>query len=107
MSRLDNDSIELLLGFYRERLRCEDMASARRRSVNAIRLALSRTRARLRDCVRSRLAQPSTMRSRRLPETSDAGRPGVRAVAGLACWEAVPVLTKTGAVTIRSPASWD
>jgi len=56
MSRLDNDSIDLLLGFYRERLRCEDMASARRRSVNAIRLALSRTRARLRDCVRSRLA---------------------------------------------------
>jgi RNA polymerase sigma-70 factor, ECF subfamily len=56
MSRLDNDSIDLLLGFYRERLRCEQLANARRRSVNAIRLALSRTRARLRECVRSRLA---------------------------------------------------
>jgi RNA polymerase sigma-70 factor, ECF subfamily len=56
MARLDNDSLDLLLGFYRERLRCEELASARRRSVNAIRLVLSRTRARLRECVRSRLA---------------------------------------------------
>ena len=56
MARLDSDSLDLLLGFYRERLRCEELASARRRSVNAIRLVLSRTRARLRECVRSRLA---------------------------------------------------
>jgi RNA polymerase sigma-70 factor, ECF subfamily len=55
MSRLDNDSLDLLLGFYRERLRCEQLANARRRSVNAIRLALSRIRARLRECVRHRL----------------------------------------------------
>ena len=46
---------ELLLGFYRERLSCEKLADASRRSVNAVRLALSRTRARLRECVRARL----------------------------------------------------
>jgi len=56
MARLDNDTLDLMLGFYRERLRCEELARVRRRSVNAIRLVLSRTRARLRECVRSRLA---------------------------------------------------
>lgn len=56
MTRLDNDSLDLLLGFYRERLSCEKLANVRRRSVNAIRLALSRMRARLRECVRGRLA---------------------------------------------------
>jgi DNA-directed RNA polymerase specialized sigma24 family protein len=56
MARLDTSSLELLLGFYRERLSCDELAQARRRTVNAIRLALSRTRARLRECVRSRMA---------------------------------------------------
>jgi DNA-directed RNA polymerase specialized sigma24 family protein len=56
MGRLDNESLDLLLGFYRERLSCEELAGARRRSVNAIRLALSRIRARLRECARTRLA---------------------------------------------------
>ncbi len=56
MARLDTSSLELLLGFYRERLSCDELASVQRRSVNAIRLALSRTRARLRECVRSRMA---------------------------------------------------
>lgn len=56
MARLDHDSRDLLLGFYRERLCCEEMAAARHRSVNAIRLVLSRTRSRLRACVRDRLA---------------------------------------------------
>ena len=45
-----------LLGFYRERLSCDQLATARRRTVNAIRLSLSRIRARLRECVRHRLA---------------------------------------------------
>jgi hypothetical protein len=44
----------------------------------------------------------STMRSRKLPATSDAGRPGLRAVAGFACWDVAPALMKAGAVTIRS-----
>ena len=56
MARLDNESVGLLLDFYRERLSCDELASARRRTVNAIRLALSRTRARLRECVRNRIA---------------------------------------------------
>jgi RNA polymerase sigma-70 factor, ECF subfamily len=56
MTRLDSDTLNLLLGFYRERLSCDQLATARQRTVNAIRLALSRIRARLRDCVRNRLA---------------------------------------------------
>jgi len=56
MGRLDHESLDLLLGFYRERLSCDELANLRRRSVNAIRLALSRTRARLRECARTRLA---------------------------------------------------
>jgi RNA polymerase sigma-70 factor, ECF subfamily len=56
MTRLDSDTLNLLLGFYRERLSCDQLATARHRTVNAIRLALSRSRARLRDCVRNRLA---------------------------------------------------
>ena len=55
MTRLDNESLDLLLDFYRERLSCDEMANARRRTVNAIRLALSRIRARLRECVRGRM----------------------------------------------------
>jgi hypothetical protein len=56
MARLEPDSLDLLLGFYRERLSCEQLAGLRSRSVNAIRLSLSRLRAKLRDCVRHRLA---------------------------------------------------
>jgi len=56
MTRLDSDTLNLLLGFYRERLSCDQLATARQRTVNAIRLSLSRIRARLRECVRNRLA---------------------------------------------------
>ena len=56
MSRLEPDALDMLLGFYRERLSCEQLAGVRNRSVNAIRLSLSRLRAKLRDCVRRRLA---------------------------------------------------
>ncbi len=55
MGQLDADAVSLLLGFYRERLSCEELARGQR-TVNAIRLTLSRLRARLRDCVRGRLA---------------------------------------------------
>jgi RNA polymerase sigma-70 factor (ECF subfamily) len=55
MARLDRESLDLLLDFYRERRSCDELANARRRTVNAIRLALSRTRARLRECVRGRM----------------------------------------------------
>src|SRR5687767_180482 len=55
MTRLDSEALDLLLGFYRERRSCDELATARRRTVNAIRLALSRIRARLRECVRDRM----------------------------------------------------
>jgi RNA polymerase sigma-70 factor (ECF subfamily) len=56
MSRLDQDSVSLLLGFYKDALSCEKLSALHRKSVNAIRLSLSRIRAKLRECVRSRLA---------------------------------------------------
>jgi len=49
MTRLDSSSLDLILGFYRERLSCDELARMRQRSVNAIRLSLSRVRVRLRD----------------------------------------------------------
>ena len=56
LARLDRESLELLLGFYKDSLPCERLAALHRRSVNAIRLALSRLRGKLRECVRHRLA---------------------------------------------------
>lgn len=51
MSHLDAKSADLLSGFYAESLSCESIAQLQRRSVNAIRLALSRLRKQLHDCV--------------------------------------------------------
>ena len=56
MATLDRQSLSLLLGFYKDAMPCERLAALHRRSVNAIRLALSRIRSKLRDCVRHRLA---------------------------------------------------
>lgn len=56
MARLDQDSVSLLLGFYKDALSCEKLADAQRKSVNAVRLSLSRLRAKLRECVEHRLA---------------------------------------------------
>jgi RNA polymerase sigma-70 factor (ECF subfamily) len=56
MSRLDSESVSLLLGFYKDALSCEKLSELHRKSVNAVRLSLSRIRTKLRDCVRSRLA---------------------------------------------------
>jgi RNA polymerase sigma-70 factor (ECF subfamily) len=50
MERLRRHAIEVLLGFYRDRLSCEDLAARHRRSPNAVRLLLSRTRIWLREC---------------------------------------------------------
>jgi RNA polymerase sigma-70 factor (ECF subfamily) len=55
MASLDRDALGLLLSFYRDCLSCERLAELRHRSVNAIRLSLSRVRAKLRACVRRRL----------------------------------------------------
>jgi RNA polymerase sigma-70 factor (ECF subfamily) len=56
MSRLDTESVSLLLGFYKDALSCEKLSELHRKSVNAVRLSLSRMRVKLRDCVRARLA---------------------------------------------------
>ena len=56
MSRLDAESVSLLLGFYKDALSCEKLSELHRKSVNAVRLSLSRIRTKLRDCVRARLA---------------------------------------------------
>jgi RNA polymerase sigma-70 factor, ECF subfamily len=56
MSRLDTESVSLVLGFYKDALSCEKLSELHRKSVNAVRLSLSRIRTKLRDCVRSRLA---------------------------------------------------
>jgi RNA polymerase sigma-70 factor (ECF subfamily) len=56
MARLDQDSVSLLLGFYKDALSCERLAEARRKSVNAVRLSLSRIRSKLRECVQHKLA---------------------------------------------------
>lgn len=56
LARLDQDSVSLLLGFYKDSLSCERLAEARRKSVNAVRLSLSRIRTKLRECVQQQLA---------------------------------------------------
>lgn len=56
MSRLDSESLDLLLGFYRDARPCERLSELHHKSVNAVRLSLSRIRARLRECVRRQLA---------------------------------------------------
>ena len=58
LGQLDEPSLGLLLGFYRDAFSCERLSQIQRRSVNAVRLSLSRIRARVRDCVRQRLALP-------------------------------------------------
>lgn len=56
MSRLNRFSVQLLAGFYWRMESCDSLAGTHKRSVNAIRLALSRLRQRLRECLRKRLA---------------------------------------------------
>jgi RNA polymerase sigma-70 factor (ECF subfamily) len=51
MSHLDVKSAGLLSGFYTQSLSCESLAQLQHRSVNAVRLALSRLRKQLHDCV--------------------------------------------------------
>lgn len=55
MSHLDSRSTGLLSGFYAESLSCESLAQLQRRSVNSVRLALSRLRKQLHDCVARQL----------------------------------------------------
>jgi RNA polymerase sigma-70 factor (ECF subfamily) len=55
MERLDRRSVTLLKGFYARSLSCESLANLQKRSVNAIRLALSRLRKQLHECMIRRI----------------------------------------------------
>lgn len=55
MSRLGRRAVDLLSGFYARSRSCEDLAAQQRRSVNAVRLALSRLRKQLHECVSRQL----------------------------------------------------
>ena len=51
MSGLNRRTVGLLAGFYAEAQSCEALAHHQKRTVNAVRLALSRVRKQLQDCV--------------------------------------------------------
>jgi RNA polymerase sigma-70 factor (ECF subfamily) len=55
MSRLNTFNVDLLAGFYWKQESCETLADRHGRSVNAIRLMLSRLRDKLRNCLSKRL----------------------------------------------------
>lgn len=55
MSRLNTFNVDLLAGFYWKQESCETLADRHGRSVNAIRLMLSRLRDKLRTCLTKRL----------------------------------------------------
>ena len=55
MSHLNNEDLQIIQEFYLQRLSCEKIASKTCSSVNAIRLRLSRLRAKLRKCSNGKL----------------------------------------------------
>lgn len=55
MQDLDRRSLDLLVGFYWQRRSCDELAASQSRTVNAVRLVLSRLRTRLRDCLGQRV----------------------------------------------------
>lgn len=55
MAELDRGAVDLLNGFYGHARSCETLAALQKRSVNAIRLALSRLRKQLHACMAERL----------------------------------------------------
>ena len=56
MKGLDEEAVGMLAGFYGRSEACETLASSFGRSVNAVRLRLSRVRVQLRECIDRRLA---------------------------------------------------
>jgi RNA polymerase sigma-70 factor (ECF subfamily) len=56
MAQLSDTSISLLAGFYWQQRSCETLAEEHHRSVNAVRLILSRLRDKLRLCLQRRFA---------------------------------------------------
>ncbi len=56
MSKLRREALEIIQGFYRKRYSCETLAKFHNRSINAIRLTLSRSRKTIRNCMRRQLS---------------------------------------------------
>ena len=56
MAGMQQEALDILLGFYRDRCSSEELASRYRRSIKGIRLFLSRLRKKWRMCVPSRMA---------------------------------------------------
>lgn len=57
MAQLNATAVKVLAGFYAESKSCETLAAQLQRSVNAIRLLLSRARRQLHDCMVFRLQE--------------------------------------------------
>ncbi|MCM8527323.1 MAG: sigma-70 family RNA polymerase sigma factor, partial [Lentisphaeraceae bacterium] len=57
MAKLPSESRKIILDFYKSRFSCDKIAELYRKSTNAIRLILSRSRADLRYCVKQQLEQ--------------------------------------------------
>ncbi len=55
MQNLRGDARELLLSFYRDRLSCIELSKTFKRSENALRLLLSRSRSTLKSCIKKEL----------------------------------------------------
>lgn len=55
ISAVSQKNVGILLGFYRDRKSCDDLAGIFKRSANAIRLTLTRIRKKIRDCVSKRM----------------------------------------------------
>ena len=59
MRQIEPIHARILVGFYRDALPCGELATLFKRSVNAVRLSLSRSRAHLRRCVTANLGAAS------------------------------------------------
>lgn len=57
LTKLPGEARRLILGFYRDAAPCAELGRDGGRSANAVRLALSRTRRRLRECAERELAR--------------------------------------------------
>lgn len=58
MAKLTPDSRNIIIDFYKSRFSCDKIADIYKKSSNAIRLILSRSRTELRQCVKNQMEQP-------------------------------------------------
>lgn len=58
MAKLTPDSRNIIIDFYKSRFSCDKIADIYKKSTNAIRLILSRSRTELRQCVKNQMEQP-------------------------------------------------